>query len=144
VTYRCLVVHGKGSHQGKRASLSQRAKAAQAWQPLPKSSRPPSMTSGVDHGPWRGPWRRLRHLGGQAKRPRHCHKFTRHFTSRLLDHGPSKCPWRCLSKLGWLRAKKGWRSYWSMDHGHHHGPWCPSRPVQVGVVPGGAAQARGV
>lgn len=36
------MVHGKGSHQGKRASLSQRAKAAQAWQPLPKSSRPPS------------------------------------------------------------------------------------------------------
>ena len=25
-----------------KASLSQRAKAAQAWQPLPKSSRPPS------------------------------------------------------------------------------------------------------
>uniref|UniRef100_M1DMF9 Uncharacterized protein n=1 Tax=Solanum tuberosum TaxID=4113 RepID=M1DMF9_SOLTU len=36
-----------------------------------------------------------------------------------------------------LRAWNGGEAHWSRDHAHHHEPWCPSRPVELGVVPDG-------
>uniref|UniRef100_M1DHI6 Uncharacterized protein n=1 Tax=Solanum tuberosum TaxID=4113 RepID=M1DHI6_SOLTU len=39
-----------------------------------------------------------------------------------------------------LRACEGGEAHWSRDHGHHHEHWCPSRPVQVEVVPDGTSQ----
>uniref|UniRef100_M1DKC3 Uncharacterized protein n=1 Tax=Solanum tuberosum TaxID=4113 RepID=M1DKC3_SOLTU len=45
-----------------------------------------------------------------------------------LDHGSWEVSW---SSVRPLRAWKGGEAHCLRDHGHHHEPWFPARPVKV-------------